>query len=100
MAAAKAIHRICVEHYRQTGEHLSPEQVAEEHDLWIADEWTHVGHCILTCLENPKLIENYRKGNPKILDVLVGKTLKSANMTVDPALVRELMPLIIERHWP
>lgn len=75
-----------------------PEAIAEENDLWLADEWTHVGHCIVTCLENPKLVEGFKK-NPKMLDALIGKTMKAANMTVDAELIRELMPLIINAHF-
>lgn len=71
----------------------------EENDLWMADEWDHVGYCVVTCLDNPKLIESFNKGNVKVLDALLGKTIKFSNSTVEPELIKELLPLIIERHF-
>lgn len=73
-------------------------EVVEENDLWIADDWTHVGLCIVICLENKKLVNNYKAGQTKVLDTLVGKTIKFANMTVDGEYIKELMPLIIQAY--
>lgn len=101
MAAAKSIYKELVTRFK-AGEDtsmLEPKDLAEEHDLWLCDEWTHVGHCIIVCLNNKKLIDTYNKGNKKILDTLIGKTIKEANMTVDAELVKELMPLIIDAHF-
>ena len=100
-AAGKFIYRKYVEHYNKYGTHLTktPDEIAEEYDLWLVDEWTHLGFCILVCLENQKLVDNYKKGNVKVFDALVGKVIKMANMTVDPELVRELLPLIISVHF-
>ena len=100
-AAAKAVYKQLVDRSK-TGEDTSSVEILpliEEQDLWLADEWTHVGHCILTCLDNKKLIDSYNKGNKKVMDALIGKTIKSANCTVDAELVKELMPLIIEAHF-
>lgn len=101
MAAAKFIYKQIVERHKK-GEDtstISPTDLVEEQQLWLADEWTHVGFCILTCLENPKLIESYNKGNHKVMDALLGKTIKAANMTVDAELVKELLPGIIEAYF-
>jgi Asp-tRNA(Asn)/Glu-tRNA(Gln) amidotransferase B subunit len=92
-SAAKFIYKRLMNH-----PDLDPEQIAEEQDLWLADEWTHVGYCILTCLDNQKLVEGFKK-NPKMLDSLIGKTMKAANMTVDAELIRELMPLIVKAYF-
>lgn len=78
---------------------MSPEEIADAKDLWLADEWTHVGYCIVVCLENQKLVEAYKKGNAKVFDALLGKTIKLSNMTVDPELIRELLPLIISAYF-
>jgi Asp-tRNA(Asn)/Glu-tRNA(Gln) amidotransferase B subunit len=96
-AAAKLIYKQMVEG-NERGEELQPTQLAEAQGLWIADEWTHVGMCILVCLDNKKLANNYKSGQLKVLDTLVGKTIKFANMTVDGELIKELMPLIINAY--
>lgn len=93
MAAAKFV-------YKQISwTDKNPIDVVNELDLWLADEWTHLGFCILVCLENQKLVDNYKKGNVKVFDALLGKVIKMANMTVDPELVRELLPLVIAAHF-
>jgi len=94
IAAAKIIYKIMVE-ANKNGVELDPTEVAESEDLWLSDEWTHIGMCIVVCLDNKKLVNNYKAGQLKILDTLVGKTIKFANMTVDGELIKELMPLII-----
>lgn len=93
MTAAKFVYKQII------GTDKNPIDVVEEHNLWLADEWTHVGFCCLVCLESQKLVETYKKGNNKVFDSLVGKVIKMANMTVDPELIRELLPGIIERHF-
>jgi Asp-tRNA(Asn)/Glu-tRNA(Gln) amidotransferase B subunit len=101
LTAAKFVYKQIVERYK-SGEdtsQISPTDLVEEHGLWVADEWSHVGFCIVVCLENTKLVENYNKGSVKVLDVLIGKAVKLANMTVDPELIKELMPLIIEAYF-
>jgi Asp-tRNA(Asn)/Glu-tRNA(Gln) amidotransferase B subunit len=50
-------------------------------------------------LENKKLVDSYVKGNHKVLDAWLGKTIKIANMTADPELIKELLPIIIEAHF-
>lgn len=101
MAAGKFVYKQLVDRYKQGEDtsNISPLSLVEEQDLWLADEWTHVGFCILTCLDNTKLIDSYNKGNIKVMDALLGKTIKMANMTVDAELVRELLPLIIQAHF-
>lgn len=99
--AAKLIYKQLVERAK-AGEDTSSIEIlslVEEQDLWLSDEWTHVGHCILACLDNKKLIDNYNKGNKKVMDALIGKTIKSAGATVDAELVIELMPLIINQYF-
>lgn len=93
-AAAKYIYKKMVEAHKN-GIELTPEQVVETEGLWLADEWTHVGVCIVTCLDNKKLANNYKLGRTKVLDTLVGKAIKFANMTVDGELIKELMPHIL-----
>src|SRR5438445_405051 len=94
LTAAKFLYKGIVERYRagEDTSNVSLTDLVEEHSLWVADEWSHVGFCIIVCLENSKLIDSYNKGNVKVLDVLIGKTVKFANMTVDPELIKELMP--------
>jgi hypothetical protein len=101
MPAAKYIFKMCAEHFNKTDTLLdkTPTELAEEHDLWMADCWTHLGYTIVTCLESPKLVEAYLKGNAKVLDSLLGKTIKSANMTVDPEYIKELIPLVIDKWF-
>lgn len=93
-AAAKVIYKKMVEANKK-GVELNPADLAEADDLWLSDEWTHVGMCVLVCLDNKKLANNYKLGQTKVLDTLVGKTIKFANMTVDGELIKELMPNII-----
>ena len=78
---------------------LTALDVVREHDLWLVDEWTHVGFIILACLDNIKLISAYNKGNIKVMDALIGKTIKMGNMTVDAEYVKEMLPIIIEVHF-
>lgn len=52
---------------------------AGEEDLWLGDMWTHLGYCITICLENPKLVQAFSKGQAKIMETLIGKTVKAAN---------------------
>jgi Asp-tRNA(Asn)/Glu-tRNA(Gln) amidotransferase B subunit len=101
MAAGKFVYKQLVERYKKGEDtsNISPQDLVEEQDLWLVDEWTHVGFCIMTCLDNPKLIESYNKGNHKVMDALLGKTIKLANMTVDAELVKELLPMIIAAHF-
>lgn len=101
MGACKVIYKQLVDRYKN-GEDTSaidPIDLANDQDLWLIDEWSHVGYCIVTCLDNPKLIETYNKGGHKVLDTLIGKTIKLANMTVDAELIKELMPMIIAAHF-
>jgi len=101
MSACKSIYKTYVDHYNNTQQYLAttPTELADDHDLWMADCWTHLGHTIVTCLENTKLVEAYIKGNVKVLDSLLGKTIKCANMTVDPEYIRELIPLVINKWF-
>lgn len=78
---------------------LDPKALVEEQDLWLGDMWTHLGHCLVTCVDNPKLVQAYRKGQAKVMETLIGKTVKSANMTVDAELIREMMPDVITRYF-
>lgn len=96
ISAAKTIYRKMVE---ANDPNLNSEDIANELDLWIVDEWTHAGCCIVVCLENTKLVEGVKKGNQKLIESLIGKTMKFANMTVDAELIRELMPMIIKAYW-
>jgi Asp-tRNA(Asn)/Glu-tRNA(Gln) amidotransferase B subunit len=93
MAAAKFVYN------KIKGTDKDPLDVVNEFDLWMVDEWTHVGICCLVCIDNQKLVDTYKKGNVKVFDSLVGKSIKMANMTVDPELIRELLPLIIQVHF-
>ncbi len=101
LSAAKFVYRSMIERYKN-GEDISniiPIDIVNELDLWLADEWTHVGHCILVCINNAKMVEIYRKGNVKILDALMGKILKQSNMTLEPELIKELLPLTIDLYF-
>lgn len=101
MAAAKFVYKLIVLRHKngEDTSNISPTDLVEENELWLVDEWTHVGYCIVVCLESKKLIDTYNKGNHKVLDSLIGKTIKLANMTVDPELIKELMPGIIEAYF-
>ena len=86
--------------YKQiSGTSLSPIDIVENNNLWIVDEWTHVGYCIMICIDNQKMIDSYKKGNTKMLDTLTGKVIQLANMTCDARLIKELMPDIIATHF-
>lgn len=101
MAAAKFVYKHLVELHKK-GEDtssISPTDIVNEYELWMVDEWSHLGYCIVTCLESSKLVETYLKGNKKVLDSLIGKTIKLANMTVDAEYIKELMPLVIEKYF-
>jgi len=101
MAAVKFIYRHLVDLHKK-GEDTSNFNIInfiDENDLWLADEWTHVGCCIVVCLDNTKLIASLNKGQTKVLESLIGKTIKYANMTVDAELIRELLPIIIEVYF-
>lgn len=96
LTAAKFVYKQLAQESDQS---KSAIQIVEDNDLWLADEWTHVGYCIIICLENQKLVQSYNKGNTKVLDALLGKVIKLSNMTVDAELVKELLPLIIKVHF-
>lgn len=96
MAASKLVYKTLVERKDLS---LKVEDIVNELDLWMLDEWSHVGCCIMVCLENSKLVEGYKKGQAKLLDSLIGKTMKYANMKVDAGYIKELMPLIITTYW-
>ena len=96
MSGAKAVYKILVE---RGDPNLDPADIVEELDLWLEDEWTHVGCIIVVCLENMKLVEGYKKGNKKLADALIGRTMKYASNRVDAELIRELLPLIINNYW-
>ncbi len=101
MAAAKFVYKQIVERHKN-GEDtslISPTDLVDEYELWMSDEWTHVGFCIIVCLDSAKLIDTYKKGNQKVFESLVGKTIKAANMTVDAELIRELLPGIINAYF-
>jgi Asp-tRNA(Asn)/Glu-tRNA(Gln) amidotransferase B subunit len=101
MAGAKFIFKLNADHFNKTGQHLKKTivELADEHDLWMVDGWSHLGYAIVTCLENPKLVDSYNKGNQKVLDTLIGKTVRSANMTVDPELIKDMIPHIITKWF-
>jgi len=101
MAAAKYVYKHLVELHKK-GEDTSNFNIinfVDENHLWMVDEWTHVGCCIVVCLDNAKLIDSLNKGQNKVLESLIGKTIKYANMTVDAELIRELLPIIIEVYF-
>ena len=95
-SAAKFVYHKLVE---SGDKETKPIDIVEENDLWLSDEWTHVGYCLVVCLENMKLVEGFKKGNTKLLEALIGKTIKYANMTVDAELIRDLMPMLIHYYW-
>jgi Asp-tRNA(Asn)/Glu-tRNA(Gln) amidotransferase B subunit len=100
MPACKYIYKKLVDYYEKNNQ-ICPtdvEDFAEAEGLWAVDEWGHVGACIVTCLDNKKLVNQYKLGQVKVLDTLVGKTIKQAFMTVDGELIKELMPLIINHY--
>lgn len=99
-AASKIVYKHLVSLYNKEGK-ISDKtvlEVIEELYLWSWDDWTHVGACILVCLENKKLVNNYKAGQDKILDTLVGKTMKLAAGRADGEYIKELMPLIIQSY--
>lgn len=99
--ACKFILKIAVEYFEKNGTQIqkSPMEIADEYDLWMVDEWTMLGHIIIVCLDNSKLIESFVKGNAKVLDSLLGKIMKASNYTVDPEYVKEILPLAIEKWF-
>lgn len=99
ISAAKFVYKQLAEATKNNKPELNVIDIVNDQDLWLSDEWTHVGFIILVCLENQKLIDSFNKGNLKIIDSILGKTIKFANMTVDAELIRELIPLIIQRHF-
>jgi Asp-tRNA(Asn)/Glu-tRNA(Gln) amidotransferase B subunit len=85
-------------YYSPTGvTHLST--LIEKENLWLCDEWGHLGYAIVTCIQNEKLVKSYCAGKIKLLDNLIGITIKNSNMTLQPELVKELLPKIIERWF-
>lgn len=99
MSAAKFVYKQLAEATKNNQPNPNVIDIVNDQELWLSDEWTHVGFIILVCLENQKLIDTYNKGNLKIIDSILGKTIKFANMTVDAELIRELIPLVIQRHF-
>lgn len=99
--AGKLLYRTIVERYKagEDTSQLDPADLAEEMGLWLADEWTHLGHCLVTCIENPKLVKAFQAGQTKVLQTLIGKAMKSANMTVDAEVLQEMLPWVIERYF-
>ena len=62
---------------------------------------THIGYCILVCLENTKILISYKKnGYVKLLDTLTGKVMQLANNTVGAKFTKELLPNIIAVNFP
>lgn len=101
MAAAKYVLKIMVEKHK-AGEDTSSiniQDIVDEHNLWMADDWSHIGYIIVTCLESTKLVASYNKGNMKVFDSLLGKTIKNSNMTTDPEFIREMLPIVISTYF-
>jgi Asp-tRNA(Asn)/Glu-tRNA(Gln) amidotransferase B subunit len=101
MAAAKYVLKIMVEKHKagEDTESINIQDIIDEHNLWMADEWSHIGYIIVTCLESTKLVAAYNKGNIKVFDSLLGKTIKMSNMTTDPDFIREMLPVIINQYF-
>lgn len=100
-SAAKFIMKFYLDEFNKTGivSAISPIQLVEQYDLYIADGWTILGYCIVTCLNNSKLLDQYLGGKIKMLDTLVGMTVKLSNMTADAATIKDLLPVVIERYF-
>lgn len=94
MAAAKFVCKSLFDNYNST-----TLQIIDAHNLWIADEWTHLGNVIVVCVENEKLVQVYKNGNTKVLDSLLGKTIQYSNMNVDLQLIKEIIPLVIDTYF-
>ena len=99
--AAKHLMKFYIEELRTTGtaSALSPTELVDSQHLWMADGWTHLGCCLVVCLNNSKMVEQYVGGKVKILDNLIGMTVKFSNMTVDASIVKEMMPIVIETYF-
>lgn len=99
--AAKFIWKTYVNFHKENGSILNktPTEIVIENNLWLVDEWSHFGYCIVSCLENPKMIESYKKGKHQVIDSLIGKAVKSSSLTTDPIFLKELMPIVIERYF-
>ena len=57
MSAAKFVYKQLAEATKNNDFDKSVIEIVAGQDLWLADEWVHVGYIILVCLENQKLID-------------------------------------------
>lgn len=67
----------------------APEDIIEELDLWllsIPEACTLIDNVIRN---NDKLVDGYKQGNSKLLNVLVGLVMKEAKDKVDASFVSE-----------
>ena len=71
---------------------VDPEQYVEEHGLkMVTDDGVLLQTIEKILQENPKSVEDYRKGKEKAIGYLVGQTMKAMRGKADPAKVSQIL---------
>ena len=84
--AAKDILRVMCD----TGE--SPMDIARRQGLLIQNDPTEIRALIRVVLDQqPKAVEEYRAGNPKIIGFLMGQVMRAGGNGIDPAICRQCL---------
>jgi aspartyl-tRNA(Asn)/glutamyl-tRNA(Gln) amidotransferase subunit B len=71
------------------------EHVKKEGLIAVADEKLLEKFCLGAIAENPKAVEDYKKGNEKALNFVVGAVMKKTKGTATPKEVNEIMKKLI-----
>ena len=57
----------------------------------VADEGTLRKECENAIAQNPKAVEDYKKGEEKSLQFLIGQVMRATKGKASPSLIRELL---------
>jgi Asp-tRNA(Asn)/Glu-tRNA(Gln) amidotransferase B subunit len=90
--AKYVLHIMC-----KTGE--DPLSIVEKNNLFVADAWTHIGHCFTACCDNMDLVDKVKLGDKKSIDPLVRIIAKMNDLTIDIPLIRYMIPIIIKSFF-
>lgn len=71
---------------------LPPEKIVEQHGLGQVTDSGELEAVVTKLIaDNPEAVENYRKGNPKSIEFLVGQAMRLSKGKANPKIVREMI---------
>ena len=78
-------------------EDVNPEEYIEANGLYIVSDDKQLREIIERVLEeNPKPVEQYRKGEKKVMGFLIGQSMKALKGKGDPAKISEILKEILD----